>query len=185
MEWKSYKYKNITFLVLMFLLSLVIGSFAPFHDFLIWAGYSAAFIAGVFFISTFTAPISAVTLLILAEYYPLPYLGLAAIFGAMVSDFFFFSFTKDNLGREIEPIYETLAGNHFNKVISTKHFRWMFPVIGALIILSPLPKDPGLNMIGISKLTRSQFILMSMGMNIVGIAFILLLSFVFKPTPII
>ncbi|HVZ67513.1 MAG TPA: hypothetical protein VG917_04560 [Patescibacteria group bacterium] len=185
MEWKSYRYKNITFLILTFLLSLTLGSFGPFHDLLIWAGYSAAFIAGVFFISTFTAPISAAALLILAEYYSLPGIGLAAIFGAMVSDYFFFSFTKDNLGREIEPIYEGLAGNHFDKVISTKHFRWMFPVIGALIILSPLPKDPGLNMMGIPKLKKSQFVLMSMGMNIVGIAFILLLSFVIKPTPII
>lgn len=181
MTWKSWKYKNLTLLLLTFCLSVFLGGFHPFQNFLFATGVPAAFAAGVIFVSTFSAPIAAATLLVLAEHHSILELWLAASVGALLSDLLFFSVFKDNLGKEIEPIYESLAGNHFHKVIHTRHFRWLFPVLGAFIILSPLPKAPGLHMLGIPKLKTEEFILLSAGVNIVGIAFILFLSIFIKP----
>lgn len=181
MDWKSWKYKNLTILVSAFLLSVILGSVGPFKNLVNDSGLVAAFIAGIIFISTFTAPISAVTLLVLAEKIPLAELWFVAALGATLSDFFFFNLAKDGIASEIEPIYENLAGNHFHKVLRTRHFRWLFPVIGAAIILSPLPKTAGLHLLGIPKLNRTQFIVLSALMNIVGISFILILSFFIKP----
>lgn len=178
--WKSWKYKNLTILISSFILSVALGSFLPFKTFILTLGLTAAFIAGIIFISTFTAPIAAVTLLVLAPHYPLPLLWIIAGSGAIISDFLFFNYIKDGIADEIEPIYEGLAGNHFHRILKTRHFRWLFPVVGALIIFSPLPKAPGINLLGIPRLTRKQFVALSAGVNIFGIAFILLLSFVIK-----
>lgn len=181
MDWKSWKYKNLTILICSFIIAFLIGSYEPFQNFVYFLKFSAAFLAGVIFISTFTAPIAAAMLLILAQKLPLFELWLFASLGAITSDFFFFKLIKDGLAAEIEPIYEELAGNNFNKVLKTKHFRWLFPVVGALIIISPFPKEPGLNLLGIPKLTSKQFVLLSTFINLLGLAFIILLSFVIKP----
>jgi len=179
--WKSWKYKNITTLASAFVVAFFLGSYDPFQNLVYFFGYSAAFLAGVIFISTFTAPIAAAILLILAQRFPLPELWLFASLGAVTSDFFFFKVVKDGLAAEIEPIYEDLVGNSFHKIVKTKHFRWLFPVIGTLILVSPFPKEQGIDLLGIPKLTTRQFVLLSTLINLLGIAFILLLSFVIKP----
>ncbi|HVZ12785.1 MAG TPA: hypothetical protein VG965_07185 [Patescibacteria group bacterium] len=181
MNWKSWKYKNLTLLFLSFALSFFLGSFKPFHDFIFDAGRETAIFAGIIFISTFTAPLAAVTLLVLAEKFPLIQLWGLASFAAIISDFLFFNLVRDGIAKEIQPIYEEVAEGHMQHVVNTKHFRWMFPAIGALIILSPLPSSTGLHLMGIPKLKRRQFIALSAAVNVVGIAFIILLSFIIKP----
>ncbi len=181
MEWESWQYKNLTILFFSFLLSLALGSFKPFHEFLFTAGYWSAFLAGVIFVFTFSAPIAAVILLILAEKLPIFLVLVAASFGAILSDFTIFRLFKDGLAEEIEPLYENLGKNHFKHILRTKHFRRLLPVIGAIIILTPLPDDVGINLMGIHKLKNQQFLVLSALVNVVGIIFILLLSFVIKP----
>jgi len=181
MEWKSWQYKNLTILVFAFLLSLALGSFKPFHEFLFGVGYWSAFFAGMIFVFTFGAPIAAVTLLILAEHFPLFQILVAASLGAVISDFTIFRLFKDGLSEELEPIYESFEKNHFKKVLKTKHFRWLFPVIGAILILTPLPHDVGINLIGVHRLKNHQFLVLSALVNVVGVIFILLLSFIIKP----
>ncbi len=178
----SWRYKNLTLLTCALVFSIFLGSYLPFQSFLFSHGLPAAFLAGLLFISTFTCPIACAMLLVLAEKYPIPELWLIASIAAVVSDFVFFNMIKDNIGEEIKPIFEGLAGgNHLKNVLGTEHFRWLFPIIGAGIILSPLPKVMGLNMLGIHKLKRIQFVALSAGVNTIGIAFILLLSFIIKP----
>lgn len=181
MEWKSWKYKNLTILACTFVLSFTLGALPPFKHFVLEIGLPLALVAGVLFVSTFTAPISAITLLLLAEKYPLYEIWIVASIGALIIDFFFFNKIKDNLAKEVGPIYEKLSGNHFHKVLKTKHFRWLFPVVGAAIILSPLPKAPGIHLLGIPNLKKGQFLALSFFVNIIGIAFILCLSFFIKP----
>lgn len=180
--FKSWKYKNLSMLAAAIILSFFVGSFPPFKDFVFSHGLPIAFLAGIIFISTFTCPISCAMLLVMAEKYPLWEIWVVAASGAILADFIFFNLVKDHIGDEIAPIYETVIGkNHFKQVMDTKHFRWLFPIIGAGIILSPLPKTMGLNMLGIHKLKRLEFVAISALVNAVGIAFILLLSFAFKP----
>ena len=182
MEWRSWKYKNLTILILTFILSFVIGSYDPFKDLLFTLGYSAAFLAGVIFISTFTAPISAAILLILAERYSLLWLGVFSALGVIISTLFFSSFTKDGLVNELDPLYEQVTGkNHFHKLLNTKHFRWLLPVVGTLLILTPLPHTVGINFMGIHKLKNYQFVALSTLVSIIGLAFILFLSLFIKP----
>jgi hypothetical protein len=180
MEWKSWQYKNLTILVFTFILSLSLGLHKPFHEFLFLAGYTFAFFAGVIFVFTFGAPIAAVILLILAQKLPLLNLLLFAGFGAVLSDFTLFRNFKDGIAEEVEPLYKTVGKSHIKTLLRTKHFRMLDPVVGGLLILTPLPHEIGMRLIGIHKLKNYDFIMVSAVINIVGILFILLLSLIIK-----
>jgi hypothetical protein len=182
MSWKSWKYKNLTILVCTLVISFFIGSNSFFKDFMFNHGLPTAFLAGGIFISTFTCPIACAMLLVLAEKFPLQELWIIAAAGAVISDFVFFNLVKDQLGEEIAPIIEDVADvKHFDSVLDTEHFKWIIPIIGAGLILSPLPNVIGLKMIGVRRLKKMHFVALSAAVNTIGIAFILLLSFVIKP----
>lgn len=192
--WRDWKYKNLTLLITTFAFSFFLGWFKPYHEFIFDAGILTAFFAGCLFISTFTAPISAVTLLILAEKFPLPELWIIAAIGAVVSDFIMFNYVKDGLGKEIMPIAEDVAEEveevfekpAFRDLIrgkgfKAKHYKWLYQVAGAILILTPLPHDVGIKLLGTKKLKQHQYIQLSALVNIIGLGFIILLSFIIKP----
>ena len=66
-------------------------------------------------------------------------------------------------------------------LIHTKYFSWTLPVLGAVIIASPLPDEMGVGLMGISKLKTSQFILLSFVLNSIGIFIIVSAGAFFKP----
>ena len=69
-SWKSYKYKNLTFLFLSLLLALYLFRNESFHSYLLHLGnfgYIGAFIGGILFVSTFTVATATLILLVLAE----------------------------------------------------------------------------------------------------------------------
>jgi hypothetical protein len=179
-DWKSWQYKNISILISSFLFSLVLGLFQPYHEILYLAPYIAALLAGVIFVFTFATPIAAVTLLILAQKFPLINLLIFAGAGAIISDFTLFRNFKDGIAEEVEPIFKTIEKSHFRTLLSTKHFRRLDPVLGGILLLTPLPREIGLNLIGIHKLKSHEFIAISALVNVVGILFILLLSLFIK-----
>ncbi len=182
MDWNSWRFKNLTFLIIAFIFAFTLGSFGPFKEFILHMGLGAAFIAGLIFISTFAAPFAATVLLILAEKFSLANIAIVAALGAITADFTIFNLAKDGLASEITPIYEKFGKNHFHNVLRTKHFRWLFPVLGAILILTPVPHDVGINLMGIHKLKSYQFVMISTLVNVVGLSFIIFaLSLIFKP----
>lgn len=182
MSWKSWKYKNLTILACTLIISVFLGSNPYFKSFMQDHGLPAAFLAGGIFISTFTCPIACAMLLVLAEKFPLLQLWLIAAAAAVISDFAFFNLVKDNIGEEIQPIVDEVTdGAKIENAFDNEHFSWIMPIIGGLMILTPLPKAMGLRMIGVRRLKKIQFVALSAVVNTIGIAFILLLSFVIKP----
>jgi uncharacterized membrane protein YdjX (TVP38/TMEM64 family) len=109
-------------------------------------------------------------------------IGLIAGLGAVVGDFAIFRFVKDDLAREIKQIYSLFDRNHHAmKVLHTRYFSWTLPVVGAIIIASPLPDEIGVSLMGISKLKAYQFLLISFILNSIGIFLVVSASFVIKP----
>lgn len=181
---KHWKYKNLIFLFISLLAAYFLSQFEPFHSFLLSLGelgYFGAFFAGILFVSTFTLATGAVILLVLAEKLSPLEIGLIAGLGAVVGDFVIFRFIKDSLLDEITPIYRFLGGGHITKVLHTKYFSWTLPVIGAVIIASPLPDELGVSLMGISKMKTYQFLLISFILNAIGIFLIVSASLVIKP----
>jgi uncharacterized membrane protein YdjX (TVP38/TMEM64 family) len=136
-------------------------------------GYLGAFIAGILFVSSFTVSIGALILFSLVHAMPAWQIGLVAGLGSVIGDLIIFRFIRDNLFHEILPLYNQLGGGHVKKVfkstLMSKYFKWAIPVIGALIIASPMPDEIGVGMMGLSKIPTWQFAVLAFLLNAVGI----------------
>lgn len=184
-SWKRWRYKNLTFFVLSLFIAYFLSRYEPFHTYLISLGdygYLGAFLAGMLFVSTFTVATGAIILLVLAERLSSIELGVIAGLGAVAGDFIIFRFIKENLIREVTAIYEQIDGSHhISKVLHTKYFSWTLPVIGAIIIASPLPDEVGVSLMGISRMRTYKFIIISFVLNAIGIFLVVSASTVIKP----
>ncbi|MBI4092130.1 MAG: hypothetical protein HY427_02935 [Candidatus Levybacteria bacterium] len=183
--WKSWKYKNLTFLFVSLIFAFFLGRYEPFHNFLLNLGsygYIGGFFAGIAFVSTLGVATGIVTLLVLAEKLNILLLGIIAGAGGVLGDFLLFRFVRDRLINEVKPIYDSLDHNHnLQKILHTKYFHWVFPVFGAIVIASPLPDEFGVTLMGISKMKSGTFLILSFILNASGIILVLLASRIIKP----
>lgn len=181
----KWKYKNLTVVFISVVLAVLLSQIEVFHSFLLHLGgfgYIGAFVAGMFFVSTFTVATSALILLILAETLSPLEIGLIAGLGAVVGDMLIFHLVKDNLANEIKDIYNHMdRKKHLKKVFHSKYFNWMLPVLGGIIIASPLPDELGVSLIGISKMSTFKFMLFSYVLNSIGIFLVVSASVFIKP----
>lgn len=183
-SWKKWRYKNLTYLSLSLIIVIALFRYEPFHDLLLKLGnlgYIGAFFGGMFFVSTFTIAIGSLILFILAEALSPVEIGVVAGMGAVMGDLFIFHFVKDNLMEELRPIYNKLGGNHIYRVLHTPYFSWTLPVVGALIIVSPLPDEVGVSLMGIAKMKTYKFIFLSFILNALGIILVISASTFIKP----
>lgn len=183
-EIRRYKYKNLTVLVFGIIFAFFLSRMEVFHQFLLGLGgfeYLGAFFAGMLFVSTFTVGTGALILLVLAENLPLFPLAVAAGAGGVLGDLAIFYFVKDRLTDEIEDLYNMFGGKHLTHIVHTAYFRWTLPVVGAVIIASPLPDEIGVSLMGISKMKTYKFIGISFLLNTAGILIVLWLSRFVKP----
>jgi len=175
-----HKYKNILLFIGGLLLTIVLSQFNFFHNFLVHLGqfgYLSAFLAGLLFTSTFTVATGGLILLTLAKILNPIYLIIFAGLGAVICDILIFKFVKDKVNEEIAPVYQNFINHsHFKKILHTKYFAWTLPVIGTLIIASPLPDELGVSLMGISNLTIKKFILISIISHTIGISSLILSS---------
>lgn len=183
--FKNYKYKNLTFLLISVLVTIILLGNENFHSFLLHLGnlgYFGAFLAGVMFISTFTVAIGTVILLVLAESLSVLEIAIVAGFGAVIGDLVVFKYVRNKgLVDEVMSIYKYFGGHNIRHLIHTKYFSWTLPVIGALIIASPLPDELGVSLMGISKMKINEFVILSFVLNSIGIFLVLFASGFIKP----
>jgi len=181
----KWKYKNLTVVFFSVVLAVILSRIEVFHSLLLHLGnfgYVGAFIAGMFFVSTFTVATSALVLLVLAETLSPLEIGLIAGFGAVVGDILIFRLVKDNLTNEIEDIYNHVdRKKHLKKLFHSKYFNWMLPVLGSIIIASPLPDELGVSLMGISKMNPVKFMILSYVLNSIGIFLVVSASVFIKP----
>lgn len=179
------KYKNITLFVLSIIFAFGISRYEPLHAFLLNIGnlgYVGAFIAGLLYVSTFTVGIGAVILLILAEKLPLAELVIIGGLGGVIGDLTIFHIFKDNLSGEINSVYNRIdSKHHFIKLLHSKYFSWTMPVLGAIIIASPIPDEFGISLISISRMKTYQFLLITLILDILSVFLIVSASKFIKP----
>lgn len=182
---KYLKYKNLTIFFLSIIFALILSRFEGFHSFLLGFGdfgYIGAFIAGMLFVSTFTVTTGAVILLVLAEKLNPIEIALLAGAGGVMGDFIIFKFVKDGLVEEVREVYEKVDhNNHILKLLHTKYFSWLFPVFGALVIMSPFPDELGVSLMGISKMKTYQFLILAFILDVTGVFLVVSASRFIKP----
>lgn len=177
--YKSWRFKN-TFILLASLVLVFIFASTETGKFVIHSvsklGYFGSFVAGIFFVSTFTVAPSGIVLFNMAQVYNPLLIAITAGFGAVIGDYLIFRFLKDNVFEEIKPVFMKLGGTYLSRIISTPYFAWLAPVIGAIIIASPFPDEIGVGLMGISKLKNWQFLTISFILNSLGILLIVTLA---------
>ncbi|MDQ5930498.1 MAG: hypothetical protein QG594_2286 [Bacteroidota bacterium] len=175
-KYKKWRLKNTFLLILsvIFLFLFVETSyFKSFIDFVGSLGYLGVFIAGIFFVSTFTVAPASIVLFYLAKELDLSLVVLFAGIGGMAGDYVIFRFFKDKVFEELEPIFMQLGGSYVSQIFSTPYFAWLGPVLGAIVIASPFPDEIGVGLLGIAKLKNWQFLTLSVILNCLGIFFML------------
>ncbi len=184
-SWQRYRYKNITCLLISVLLAFFLLRWEPFRNLLFqlgdW-GYIGAFIGGILFVSTFTVAAGTVILALLAESLSPIEIGIIAGLGAVVGDLTIFRFIRNKgLISEITHFFTYFGGDKFSHLLHTKYFSWTLPVVGALIIASPLPDELGVGLMGISKMKTYKFLLLSFILNGLGIFLVVTASLAIRP----
>lgn len=129
----------------------------------------SVFIAGIFFTSAFTIAPAAIVLAHLAQILPVSAIVVVAALGAMVGDYILFVFIRDRFSRDLIRVFRHF---HIKSILKSFHvgfLKWLSPIIGALIIASPLPDEFGIMLMGVSKMKTKYFLLLTFIMNMVGI----------------
>jgi len=183
-RWRRYRYKNLTYFGISIFVGLILMRASFFKDFVFQLGnfgYIGAFFGGILFVSTFTVSIGTVLLITLTEtIHPLG-IGLMAGIGAVVGDLIIFQYIKNRgLVSEIKHFFEFYQSDQLKHLIHSKFFSWTLPIIGAIIIASPLPDELGVGLMGISKMKTSHFVFLSFILNTIGIFLIVLAGTVFR-----
>ncbi|MBI2022006.1 hypothetical protein HYS93_03990 [Candidatus Daviesbacteria bacterium] len=133
-------------------------------------GFLPEFLAGMLYTSFLTAPISVAALFILSRFNSPLVIALVAGLGSMIADLVIFKFFRYLLFGKSSPI----ASNEIIRAIvkslrTSKIFRKFAPIIGGIIIASPLPDELGLMVLGVTNIKTGRVALLTYSLNTVGI----------------
>lgn len=175
MRQKVHLVRNVFIIVISLITGTVLASSGIF-DYIIRAsahlGPLSSFVAGIFFASIFTAVPATLLLGTLTNTQPLPQVVIFGGLGALFGDFLIFHFVRENLRQDITYIFRQPRMRRFTGIFHLRLFNWMIPLIGAIIIASPLPDEIGLTMMGLTKMKTASFVPLSFFLNAIGILFI-------------
>ncbi|MBI2626697.1 MAG: hypothetical protein HYW77_00425 [Parcubacteria group bacterium] len=138
--------------------------------------FIGSFIAGIFFVSVFTAAPATVALGEIAQSSSAITVAIFGGLGALIGDLIIFRFVKDKVSEHFDYLIKVSKSERLFSIFKLKLFRWIIPFVGALIIASPLPDEIGVSMLGLSKMKNSYFVLLSFILNSAGILIIGLIA---------
>lgn len=171
--------------LILFLLSLAVGIFIlrspQLHDAITHLGnfeYIGAAVAGFFVIMTFTVIPSLAVLLTLSETMHPVLLSLLAGLGGMCGDYLLMRYFRSETD---QLLADTTLRNHqfLKRVMRSKIFHWVGPLIGAIIVASPFPDEIGITLLGITKLETRKFLLLVFALDTIGVFLIVTIGGIF------
>lgn len=160
-KWRNWHYKNTVLLSLSILIFFFLADTSQVKSVIEYIGgfgYVGAFLAGILFVSVFTVAPASVVLFYLAETLNPFGIAIAAGAGSVVGDYLIFRFLKDRIFEELRPFFMDHGGRPVQRLFRTPHFAWSLPLVGAIIIASPLPDEIGLGMLGLTKIKKWQLL---------------------------
>lgn len=131
--------------------------------------FIGSFVAGVFFVSVFSAAPAAVVLAEIAQSNSIFWVAFFGGIGALVGDLIIFRFIKDRLSEDFNYLIKKTKSERLVSIFKLRLFKWLIPFLGALIVASPLPDELGLAMMGLSKMKTFLFVPLSFFLNFLGI----------------
>ncbi|MFA6135869.1 MAG: hypothetical protein WC705_00675 [Candidatus Paceibacterota bacterium] len=131
--------------------------------------FLGSFLVGMFFVSIFTVAPASVVLAEIAKTAPSWEIAIFAGLGGMVGDFIIFKFIRDSFFEDIKYLLGQKGRERISLIFRSKWIRWLTPLLGILVIASPIPDEIGLTLMGFSKMKTAPFLLLSLVLNSIGI----------------
>ena len=128
-----------------------------------------SFVVGIFFTSAFTLAPAAIFLTELSQNISPWMIALFGALGAMCGDLILFLFIRDRLAEDIKGMFPKSAVRRFLNSFHLGFWKWLSPILGALIIASPLPDEFGVSLLGLSKTRIAVLLPVAFVMNFLGI----------------
>lgn len=126
-----------------------------------------SFVAGLFFTSVFTVSLSSVFLADIAQTYHLPTVVIVGALGAVIGDLVLFLFIKERVVKNVESAVSEAPS--VSRIFKSEMFRFLDPIVGALVIASPLPDEIGLALLGLAHISAKRLAIIAFIMNAIGI----------------
>ena len=139
-------------------------------------GYLTSFVAGFFFTSVFTVSLSTVVLGDIMLSTPILWVAAVGAAGAALGDLILFRFLRDHVSADVGELLGTARRHRIKKVHRLRLSRFLWPLVGALIIASPLPDELGLAILGLSHVKTRYFIPISYVFNFIGLVIVGLIA---------
>ena len=128
-----------------------------------------SFVVGIFFTSAFTLAPAAVFLAELSQTISPWTVALFGALGAMCGDLILFLFIRDRLAGDIKALFPKAMVRRFLNSFHLGFWKWLAPLLGALIIASPLPDEFGVSLLGLSWVRIAVLLPVAFVMNFLGI----------------
>lgn len=175
--WQRWEYKHTTLLIvalIIFVLMLDTALMAAVFDGMTRLGYLGALLAGVLFVSLFTAAPAVVMLIALSESLNPVVIALIAGTGAMLGDYLILRFAEDKVAYELKPIALRLGiPQAIGWLQGRRATTWLVKLTGAFVIASPLPDELGVGLLGVGTASKTEFLALCFALNTGGIGLLL------------
>lgn len=163
--------KDVIFILIGAAIALILSRIGALDAIIAALGHPAvaSFVAGVFFTSAFTIAPSAVALSRIIASAPIHTVALWGALGALCGDLILFFFIKDRFAEDLRRSLRPSLAKHIFSSFHLGFMKWLSPILGALIIASPLPDELGLTLMGLSRVRLIVLVPISLAMNAFGI----------------
>ena len=151
-----------------------VSAYGPVHDKIINLKLAGVFIAGLLFSYGFTTAFAVALFLVIGQDNNILLAGLIGGVGALLSDLLIFKFIRKSFSDEIVSLSHEKIVMKIDRKISKRFQKYVTPVLGGLILASPLPDELAVALLAtVRHITTSTFIIISYISKTIGILIIL------------
>lgn len=143
-------------------------------------GYISIFAIGMAFVSSFTVVPASAALVLIGGQLHIVVAAVVAGAGATVGDYFIFRFVRDGLTADLRQLFRGVGRFRIARVFHSRYFSMITPVIGAIIVASPLPDELGVGLLGLSRMSERAFLWISFILNSLGIWALLTVTHLYR-----
>lgn len=177
--WRRYEYKHsslavvaITGFVLALDTTIVQGLLSSIEN----MGIAGVFLAGLLFVSFFTAAPAVVLLIALADNFSPLTIAFYGALGAAVGDWIILKLFEEKVAYELKPLAKKWKLMPLIRRLRRKKAREGTTLFGMVVVASPLPDELGIALLGISHLPTVSLLIITTLLNGAGILVIVLLA---------
>lgn len=174
--WQRWEYKHTTAVIValvIFILLLDTSLLTTVIDAIGRMGYAGVFLAGVLFVSLFTAVPAVVLLLGFSDLNILTVAAVAGL-GAMIGDYLILKYLEKDIAYELKPLaFRFGIPQTIDYLQGRRSTIGLVRLVGVLVIASPLPDEIGIGLLGLGKLSRASFLAVCFVLNVAGVLLVI------------